>query len=231
MNTQALPRIPILELDAELGSAVHPDQRQIAKRYATAPLMTLDSGPWVPEPMQGALGLLVIEGLLLRTITLAGRSTTELLGEGDLLRPWDHDGGSAEMPVQWRWTVVEPARLAVLDRRFAAVVARWPSLVDALVSRALRRSRGLAFQLTLGQVKKVESRLLLLMWQLAERWGRVSTEGITVPVALTHETLAMLVGAQRPTVTTALGRLSRKAELERTDDGWLLRGEPSMSDT
>jgi CRP-like cAMP-binding protein len=76
------------------------------------------------------------------------------------------------------------------------------------------------------QVNRVDSRLLLLMWQLAERWGRVSTDGITVPVGLTHETLAMLVGARRPTVTTALGRLARAGDLERVDEGWLLRGDP-----
>ncbi|MBA3328735.1 MAG: Crp/Fnr family transcriptional regulator [Solirubrobacterales bacterium] len=130
--------------------------------------------------------------------------------------------------MDWGWTVVEPVRLALLDRRFAAVVARWPALVDALVSRALRRSRTLAFQLTLAQVKRVEDRLVLLMWMLAERWGTVGPDGVLIPVGLTHETLAKLVGARRPTVTTALGALSRAGRVERIEHGWLLHGEPEL---
>lgn len=225
-------RVPILELDADLADAVHPDQRAVATRYATAPQFQLETGPWHPERNgTGAIGYLVLDGLLTRQVTFAGRTTSELLGEGDLLRPWDHDVAGPQLAMEWGWTILEPVRLALLDRRFAAVVARWPALVDALVSRALRRSRTLAFQLTLAQVKRVEDRLLLLMWQLAERWGRVGTDGVLIPVGLTHETLAMLVGARRPTVTTALGVLSRAGRIERTEHGWLLHGEPSsMSD-
>ncbi len=219
--------MPILELDADLAAGVHPDQRAIATRYATAPLLQLPAGPWVPETDgASAIGLLVLEGLLMRTVGLGPRMTTELLGEGDLLRPWDHDADGFPVEMSWEWTVLEPVRIAVLDRRFAAVVARWPALVDALVSRALRRSRALAFQLSVSQVKRVEDRLLLLMWQLAERWGTVSPEGVFMPVSLTHETLAMLVGARRPTVTTSLGRLARAGRIERQDGGWLLHGEP-----
>jgi hypothetical protein len=222
-----LPRVPILELDPDLAAAVDPEQLALATRYATAPLITLPVGPWSPPDLggSGTIGYLVLGGLLTRAITFAGRTTSELLGEGDLLRPWDQDAGGDDLEMHWRWIIVEPTRIAVLDRRFAAVVARWPALVDALVARALRRSRTLAFQLTVAQVKRVEDRLLLMLWQLADRWGRVGPEGVLVPVGLTHETLAMLVGARRPTVTTALGRLARAGRVERRGQGWLLLGE------
>ncbi|MDX6713590.1 MAG: family transcriptional regulator, cyclic receptor protein, partial [Baekduia sp.] len=39
--------------------------------------------------------------------------------------------------------------------------------------------------------------------------------------------LARLVGARRPSVTSALGDLARDHLLERTEDGWLLRGDPA----
>ena len=36
-----------------------------------------------------------------------------------------------------------------------------------------------------------------------------------------------MVGARRPSVTTALGQLMARGEIERrSDGGWLLRGEP-----
>jgi hypothetical protein len=65
------------------------------------------------------------------------------------------------------------------------------------------------------------------MWHLAERWGRVGPEGVRVPLRLTHEALGRLVGARRPSVTTALSGLSKRGCLERTPAGWLLYGDPS----
>ena len=67
------------------------------------------------------------------------------------------------------------------------------------------------------------ARLLILFWLLAERWGRVARDGVHVTLPLTHEVLAMLVGAHRPTVTIALQRLTRAGLLTRErPDRWLL---------
>ena len=64
----------------------------------------------------------------------------------------------------------------------------------------------------------------MLFWHLSERWGRVTAEGVRLELPLTHEVLAELVGAQRPTVTTALSRLARRGELVRVAGrSWLLR--------
>jgi hypothetical protein len=66
-----------------------------------------------------------------------------------------------------------------------------------------------------------------LFWHLAERWGRVTGDGVIVPLALTHRILGQLVGARRPTVSTALSELAERGELVRRPDGsWLLRGDP-----
>ena len=45
-----------------------------------------------------------------------------------------------------------------------------------------------------------------------------------IPVPLTHSTLAELVAARRPSVTTALSGLHDRGVLQRVRDGWLLRG-------
>jgi hypothetical protein len=68
--------------------------------------------------------------------------------------------------------------------------------------------------------------MLVLLWVLAERWGRVSRDGVRVPVGLPHRMLATLVGARRPSVTTALAGLAREGLIERTAEGWLLHGDP-----
>jgi CRP/FNR family transcriptional regulator, cyclic AMP receptor protein len=74
-------------------------------------------------------------------------------------------------------------------------------------------------------VKHVEARLLVQFWQLAERWGHVDRDGIAVSSPLTHELLATLVGAARPSVTTALGRLAERGLLLRSGDVRRLSGE------
>ncbi len=73
----------------------------------------------------------------------------------------------------------------------------------------------------------VEERLLLSLWQLAELWGRKAPGGAVLPFRLSHQTLADLVGARRPTVTLALRNLAKRELLERGESGeWILAGDP-----
>ena len=125
------------------------------------------------------------------------------------------------------WNVVEPVRLATLDRHFALSVAPWPEVSAALMDRIVQRSRWLAFQLAVCHVVRVDTRLLLMLWHFADRWGRMTTEGARVRLPVTHSVLASVVGARRPSVTTALGRLQDAGLIERLADGaWLLHGAP-----
>jgi CRP/FNR family transcriptional regulator, cyclic AMP receptor protein len=118
---------------------------------------------------------------------------------------------------------LKASRLAVLDTRFALRVARWPSITSRIVGRVAQRARYLALTQAVTHLPRAYARLLILFWLMAERWGRVGPEGVHVVLPLTHETLAMLVGAHRPTVTIALQRLTRAGLLIRERrDRWLL---------
>ena len=78
----------------------------------------------------------------------------------------------------------------------------------------------------IAHLTRVDDRLLALLWCLAERWGRVVPGGVLVSLRLSHRTLAGMVGARRPSVTTALGQLMARGEIERRADGeWILRGD------
>ena len=223
--------IPLLEADAELAEGMADAELAAATRAVAVHAVTLEPGPWEPLdeqwPVPPTLGLLVLDGVVTRDIVFAGRTTTELLGSGDVLRPWEDDVQFDPLPFTVSWHVHEPTRVAILDGRFALASARWPALAGALSRRHVRRARSLAFQLAIAQLPRVDDRLLVLLWALAERWGRVSPQGIRLPLALPHRTLATLVGARRPSVTTALSGLARDGLVERTDDGWLLHGDPS----
>ena len=103
----------------------------------------------------------------------------------------------------------------------------WPQLGVELFNRGTRRAHHLAVALAIAHHQRVDDRLVLTLWHLAERWGRVHTEGIVLPLPLGHQRLADLVGAHRPSVTTALGELSRAGTLGRRPNGdWVLHGPP-----
>ena len=181
--------------------------------------------PQVFDPL--AMGLLVVDGLMTRSVRLGETTTTELVGPGDLLRPPHLEGGEPAFPAGIEFTVLEHSRLALLDREVTAAVCRWQPVVTSIVTAAVRRSFGLAELLALSHLRRVDDRLLVLFWHLAYRFGRVQPEGVAVPLRLTHETLGRVVGAQRPSVTTALNQLESAGTLtRRVGGGWLLHGEP-----
>ena len=75
-----------------------------------------------------------------------------------------------------------------------------------IVDRLSERAQRLAITQAISQLNRVDRRLLALFWHLAERWGRVASDGIAVPLVLSHRLIGELVGARRPTVSTALAR-------------------------
>ena len=226
----APPPCVLFDLVPELANDLPAEDHEQARRALVAPALRLEPGPWDAGTvsLRPTLGALVCGGLLTRTVALNGRTTTELLGPGDILRPWDEEDGGGPVRFSISWTVHEPTRLALLDRRVAMAVARWPEVAGALSRRAVARSHSLMVQLACAHLPRLDERLLVLLWHLATRWGRVGPDGTMVALRLTHRTLAELAGARRPSVTAALGELTRRDLVVRGPEGcWVLKGDPS----
>lgn len=229
MTTQR--RIHLLDADPELGRLLEGQRLVDARRDLLCRLHSLERGPWDAERLRTAgpehVGLLLIDGVVAREIALEDNVSAELLGPGDLVRPWQAQQPSQLMRAEVRWTVVEEVRFGILDRHFAVQLARYPEVNAMLIDRLTERAQRLAMMQAISQLNGVERRLLALFWHLSERWGRVVRDGVAVPVPLPHRVIAQLVGARRPTVSTALGTLAERGELvRRADGGWLLTGEP-----
>jgi hypothetical protein len=218
----------VLGEDSDLAEAVPHVRRERAIKECTARVTEIAAGRWDPrEPADPhGIGLLVMEGLLIRKVGVHGRHGAELLGEGDLLRPWQEDLEPATLLSTSDWRVLEPTRVALLDERFARMIGRYPRLGARLTGRAVQRARNLTVNMAIVHQARVDVRLHLLFWFLAARWGRVRGDGIRLPIRLTHAVLADLVAARRPTVTTALTDLARQDLVHSVDDGWLLIGKP-----
>jgi CRP/FNR family transcriptional regulator, cyclic AMP receptor protein len=221
----------LLELDPDLGRGLPPAQFETARRELQLRVINVEPGPCRLDAAtsgdDGWLGLLVVDGLLARELLAHDVASMELLGPGDLLRPWDEAADSELLEAVVRWSALARTRFAVLDLHVALRLARYPQIHCALLERCAWRSRRLAVLQAISQLNRVDQRVLALLWHLAERWGRVTPDGIAVPLALSHRMLGQLVGARRPTISSAFAQLARAGEVMRGPDGtWLLTGSP-----
>jgi CRP/FNR family transcriptional regulator, cyclic AMP receptor protein len=220
--------VAVLEEDPDLGGALDAERFAHARRVARAPAEIHEAGPWstrfdVSDPR--ALCLLILEGLIAVQITTEHRTNLELLGAGDVVRPWT-ELGPGSVPAEITWTAKTPTRVAFLDDRFARWSLAFPEIAAALMDRLVVRARGLSLQLAVNAVPRLTERLLLTLWHLADRWARVTPHGVALSLPLTHSDLSHLVAANRPSVSTAIGQLRDQGLISPlAGGGWLLSGE------
>lgn len=217
----------VLREDPELADVIPKERRQQAMEDCVARELRVPAGGWVPPTAIGGIGVLVLSGLIVRRVGIERRYGAELLGQGDVLRPWQREPESlTPLTVTTDWSIIERTRIALLDDSFVPCVARYPELAGSLLARAIQRSRNLVVNIAIVHQARVDVRLHMLLWHLAARWGRVRSDGTALPLRLTHTVLADLVAARRPTVTSALSDLSRRGLVRFVDDTWLLSGPP-----
>ena len=220
----------VLHADWELAERLEGTRRARAESLSIARVLRREAGVWNArhdaDHGRDGLGLLVVEGTLVRRVGMAGRSGAELLSVGDLLQPSQHDGEQATVPFEATWRVLTPLRLAVLDLSWMARMAPFPEVMAELGARIMMRARRLASLLAIAQHHRLEDRLRLFFWELADRYGRVARDGVRLELPLTHELISHLVGAHRPSVSEALGRLEDGGLVRRRGRGWVLTGAP-----
>lgn len=220
----------MLRADPGLAERLDARRREEAEALSAAGVLTREVGLWRGKDdarygRDGA-GLLVLSGMLVRRVGLEGRLGAELLSTGDVLQPSMHDGEDAVVPFESTWRVMIPLRLAILDLDWLTRMAPFPEVAAQLTSRVMVRSRRLATMLAIAQHHRLDDRLRLFFWELADRYGRVRPEGVRIEVPLTHELIGHLVGARRPSISAALSRLEREGHIRRDEGAWLLLGTP-----
>ena len=220
-----LQPVRVLEADRQLGRGLEGERLAQARSRLTGRILALDKGRWDVAPLRGTTslspGLLVVAGFVARELLMDDRASVELLGPGDLLRPWDEL--QSLLPFEVTWSVLAPTRAIVLGPAFATQVRPFPEVSAALLSRVHGRAQRLAESQAIAHTTAIRDRLHAMLWHLADRWGRVTVDGVVVPLALSHRMLAELVGARRPSVSTALAELARESVVVRYADGtWLL---------
>ena len=224
--------VSVLREDPDLARHVDPAQAHTASRHAGANVVSLPKGmfcphEWLPN-RPGTFGMLVLDGLLLRGVQVAGRPSLEVLGTGDVVRPFEPERDPyAAVPELVRWWALRPAMLAVLDASFVRRMSDYPEVIGELAGRLASGSARGCLRLSIVQQPRLSTRLEVMLWHLADRFGRVHSEGVLVAVPMCQGLLSWLVGASRPAVCRAVKQLQREGRVEPGPDGtWWLRRRP-----
>jgi len=217
----------LLDADDELAEEFDVRTRIVARQATTVRVLAADPGPcdlWAAfDADRPGAGLLILDGLIARETSVAGRTAAELVGTGDLLQP-PASRPDELMQIDQIWRVLWPTRLALLDTGFGERVRPWPQVTVALLRRMGRRVSDVDAMRAITSHPRLELRLVLLFWHLAARWGRVEPTGIHLTLPLTHRLLGQLVAAERPSISHALARLSHAGLVTGSAGDMHLRG-------
>jgi len=215
--------VRLLDVEPSLARGIDRFELDAAREKLTAEVARVEPGECdaaakrPPNPL--FLGYLILDGAFTREISLSHRPSIELLGPGDLVRPWVIPHALDAMNVRDSWGVISTGNVAIIDEDFHRRAQEFPTIITVLMDRVVARSRWLGFHVAVCQLPRVDHRLLLVFRYAAERWGTTTDNGIKIPIRLSHRSLAALIGARRPSVTSAIGALTEQGLLQRSQDG------------
>ncbi len=218
----------LFDADEELAAGLDLRMRLVARPLVTARVQEVSAGEFDLLPLlaalRGGVGLLVIDGIVALDVQVGDRTASELVGAGDLLAQWTKEDDVVLLASETYSRALVTTRIAILDGEFAERIRPWPQILHALLRRSVRRTMELNVQRAATCHPRADVRIALLLWHLAERWGIVELDGILVPLPLTHRLIGQLIGAERPSVSHALGRLANAGLVTRKPSGLVLHG-------
>lgn len=213
-------RVRLLEADPELAASLSDAQRAEAARATVVPGMRVANGTLDPDAIRShpeldgePVALFVVRGVVASVNELGDRRSTMLAAPGDVI-PMPRESGH-QLPAHSYLAASEPVVIAILDNRLLSGVQRWPAVAAEMLRRMGAQLCSANIHLAISQLARTEDRVLALAWHLAERFGRVTPDGVTLELRLTHDTIGTLIGAERSTVTLALRTLEQQGRLVR----------------
>ena len=227
MTERPLGRRLLLDLDPDLGRLLDGERLRSARVALSVRTTTVPVGVWdlsgLGRVSPANMGLMLLDGAVARELSLGATVSSELLGPGDLVRPWTLDRYARMVESMTYWNVLAPVRVALLDQRLTIRLREYPEVTAMFMDRLSARSQRLAMLQAIAHLNRVDARAEAALWLLAERWGRPTADGVMVPLALSHRAIGQIIGATRPTVSTAFANLARQLRVVRRPSGtwWL----------
>jgi CRP-like cAMP-binding protein len=109
---------------------------------------------------------------------------------------------------------LEPSTLLLVPARdYFALLERHPELSRSLISELTRLYMSLSRKLEESRGQRVEARIAQLFLSLAERMGREGDDGTVIPMALSRQEVAEMVGTTVESSIRVLSRWGREGVL------------------
>lgn len=122
-------------------------------------------------------------------------------------------------PLSYSAVALEPTHMCTIKKeRMDVLLSDYPELYPAILESAYKRIMGLETLLQTVNAKDVDSRIATLLLQLAEQFGVMKPSGIEVPLKITREEMARLIGLTRETVSRKLSQFQTNGYISFTDN-------------
>jgi CRP/FNR family cyclic AMP-dependent transcriptional regulator len=200
-----LKRSPLLE---RLSDA------QIARIEGVSRVRKLPRGGIVFSPGEASDSVLLVAAgrIKLYHITADGKQAVlamidpgEVFGELSML-----DGAPREEFAE----AMEPTTVVgIPSATFQALMAELPDLTLGVTRLVGLRRRRIERRLKSLLFRSNRDRLVSLLVELAEKYGRRTPDGVELGIRLSHQDLASIIGSTRETVTVTLGELQNEGAL------------------
>ena len=190
---------------------IPPEVRALLASVAT-PVEVLAGEDVADQGVVGSIGIVSAGRFAVIVDADGARSRTIALVQGGdaLVMPTDEWQGAPGARV----VAATDSEVFVVTGALDEVVSLDPAAGAWLVRAMAQAVADRELSVTIALEPRVERRLILKLRQLAERWGRVTPEGVRLDLRVTHQELADMVGAARESVTVAFGRLQDQGEIE-----------------
>lgn len=223
--------VPLFDHLPELASRAPGSSTDRLRESFAVPYVVLAAGSFTHWPVaRGVSALIVISGFVLREVRLMGRSGVHLLGPGDVVLTTPVLEAASSVPREASWRALTQIKAATIDEQAERVLGQIPGATATLMERLLQRSRDQELLAAISRIRGLQSRLLVLFWCLADRWGRREGGHVVLPLPLRHDVLASLVSAERPSVSQALRSMVETGVVaRRSDRTWVLTSAPPQS--
>jgi len=124
---------------------------------------------------------------------------------------------------------IEAGELACIERpALLALMASSPSLAIGLIEVLARRVRSLTKRFETLSCQEVPERLAQALLQLAEKHGQTAGSRVRIPVRLSQQDLASMVGATRESVNKQLRKWTSAGMLKRETGCMIIADVPAL---
>ncbi len=193
-----------------------PDFSAFFKKYSTRPPITIKAGKTIffegdqPEKLY-----FIKRGFVkLYRTSPEGRSTIiYLYGPGSILALRALTSGDKTLK-HTAESMTESEIITMSEKDYFDALAEYPEYLVDLLHAFIERLNYTESKLEGFILTDSTARVASFLYDLAERFGTKNDGKITIPVSLTHQTIAEFVGAFRETVTLSINRLIKDKILE-----------------